>query len=122
MFGNKPTQWDKQLIDVDKFRFVINAFTRMRFCSEAALDFKYKGEIVGAPEHLVPWFESEANLFERQIIFGHWSALGLQLNANYICLDTGCIWGGELTAYCLGSGEVFAVPAIRAYQDIAAEK
>ncbi|WP_410499336.1 symmetrical bis(5'-nucleosyl)-tetraphosphatase [Chitinibacter sp. S2-10] len=118
MFGNKPAYWDAGHSEIEKFRFTINAFTRMRFCDGKVLDFKYKGELDRAPVGLSPWFESPRNRFEKPLIFGHWSALGLKVAEQYIALDSGCIWGGELTGLCLDDGRLFQVPALRAYQGI----
>ncbi|WP_348946015.1 symmetrical bis(5'-nucleosyl)-tetraphosphatase [Chitinibacter sp. FCG-7] len=120
MFGNKPNQWQAELTTEESFRFTVNAFTRMRFCAENKLDFKFKGELDSAPEHLHPWFESGLNCFDAPIIFGHWSALGLKQTPNYTCLDTGCIWGGALTALRLEDRQTFAVEAAHAYQQVGA--
>ncbi|QLI81941.1 symmetrical bis(5'-nucleosyl)-tetraphosphatase [Chitinibacter fontanus] len=118
MFGNKPTEWSKELSEFEKFRFTINAFTRMRFCDGNCLDFKYKGEISNAPDGFIPWFDSSDHQVQQTIVFGHWSALGLKVTPRYIALDTGCIWGGALTAYCVESKQIISVPAKRAYQKI----
>lgn len=118
MFGNKPVVWNKKLSELEKFRFTINAFTRMRFCVGGELDFKFKGEVENAPEGLVPWFESSSNKLSERIIFGHWSALGLKVMPRYIALDTGCIWGGQLSAFCIETEQIICVPARRAYQCI----
>ncbi|WP_373976478.1 symmetrical bis(5'-nucleosyl)-tetraphosphatase [Chitinibacter sp. SCUT-21] len=121
MFGNRPDFWDKSLSDSEKFRFTINAFTRMRFLDGKTIDLKYKGELIGAPTALIPWFSVHNTAPKKRIFFGHWSALGLQVNDSYVCLDTGCIWGGQMTAYCLDTDEIFSISARRAYQSIAGE-
>lgn len=118
MFGNKPSCWSSDLSEIEKFRFTINSMTRMRFYSEAGLDFKYKGEIEGAPAELRPWFASNANSISKKILFGHWSALGLYQDEHFLCLDTGCIWGGAMTAYCIETAQLFSVPAQRVYQGV----
>jgi bis(5'-nucleosyl)-tetraphosphatase (symmetrical) len=118
MFGNKPSLWSADLTEVEKFRFTINSMTRMRFYSDDGLDFKYKGEIDGAPIALRPWFLSSANSLGEKIIFGHWSALGLYQDDRCLCLDTGCIWGGSMTALCIETQQLFSVPAQRVYQDV----
>lgn len=104
MYGNKPEQWSKQLSDLDQLRFTINCFTRMRFCHEdGRLDFKQKGPLGSQPKHLIPWFDlpnrKSASL---TIVFGHWSAVGYHESNQCYAIDTGCLWGGELTALRLG--------------------
>lgn len=99
MYGAKPHHWDKNLKGMDRTRFVINSFTRMRFLfKNSGLNFKAKGGI-HTHKKLVPWFEyKHRKVKSPQIIFGHWSALGLKLTNEIICLDTGMVWGGKLTA------------------------
>jgi bis(5'-nucleosyl)-tetraphosphatase (symmetrical) len=104
MYGNKPDTWSKDLSGMDEIRFIINCFTRMRYCeANGKLDFDNKGPLGSQPKNLMPWFElpnrESANL---KIIFGHWSALGFYQKNNCFCIDTGCLWGGQLTALKLG--------------------
>jgi bis(5'-nucleosyl)-tetraphosphatase (symmetrical) len=117
MYGNKPVRWSEALSDVERFRFTVNALTRMRFCRELDLDLKFKGELADAPADLKPWFT-----YERQSQFivacGHWSALGLLLEPTLLALDTGCIWGGKLTAIRLEDRAIFQVDALLPYQHI----
>lgn len=112
MYGNQPDQWHAELAGVERWRCIVNYFTRMRFCyADGRLDLSYKGEIAGKPDDLVPWFAvpSRANANEK-IIFGHWAALnGITDVPNVFPLDTGCVWGNALTALCLESGERFSV-------------
>ncbi|MBC3875674.1 symmetrical bis(5'-nucleosyl)-tetraphosphatase [Undibacterium flavidum] len=100
MYGNTPTQWNKDLEGAERLRCIINGLTRMRFChADGSMDFDLKEGAANAPEHLTPWFDVESR--ETQdciVIFGHWSTLGLLLRDNLISLDTGCVWGGKLTA------------------------
>ncbi|OGA19630.1 MAG: bis(5'-nucleosyl)-tetraphosphatase (symmetrical) [Betaproteobacteria bacterium RIFCSPLOWO2_02_FULL_63_19] len=100
MYGSKPDQWQDDLHGVDRLRVIVNAMTRMRFCSvDGRMDFKTKGESTRAPAGCVPWFEVPARASQSAtIICGHWSALGLKLLPNLIALDAGCVWGGKLTA------------------------
>lgn len=98
-FGNDPNRWQNNLIGTDRIRCLINYFTRMRFCSaDGKLDFTYKGE---PPHHnpaFKPWFEHPLAIKET-IYFGHWaSLLGNTQQSRVIGLDTGCVWGGALTA------------------------
>ncbi len=104
MYGNQPDRWDDSLQGADRLRCIINAMTRLRFCdADGVMDFKMKES--GKAEEgsgLMPWFEVPGRATEREtVVFGHWSALGLTLRPNLICLDSGCVWGGQLTAVCL---------------------
>ena len=113
LFGSSPNYWKNSLRGADRVRAIINAFTRMRVCApDGTMDFQFKGEIGDVPEGLLPWFRlPNRQTADQAIIFGHWSALGLHHENNTICLDTGCVWGQELTAYHYPSGEVISVPA-----------
>ena len=104
MYGNKPNQWSANLKGIEKLRFIINCFTRMRYCDiNGRLDFDNSGPLGSQPKGLVPWFEvpkrKNANM---RIIFGHWSTLGYFEGPNCYAIDTGCLWGGQLTALRLG--------------------
>jgi bis(5'-nucleosyl)-tetraphosphatase (symmetrical) len=81
-------------------RFIVNAFTRMRFCStDGALDMKYKGSPGSQPSKLVAWFDHlERRNQDLNIVFGHWSTLGITKRNGIYNVDTGCLWGGQLTA------------------------
>jgi bis(5'-nucleosyl)-tetraphosphatase (symmetrical) len=106
MFGNEPARWKPRLEGADRLRFAINAFTRIRYVDErGTLDFKTKDGAAKAPKGLVPWFEAP----DRQtagvpIAFGHWSTLGLVNRPDLLALDTGCVWGGALTAVRVDEG------------------
>lgn len=98
-YGNKPSRWDPDLQKTQRQRFIINAFTRMRFCSpKQHLNLNesgYKGRI---RKNRLPWFQfNNPGLGNYRIIFGHWSALGLLNNEQFLALDTGCVWGGPMT-------------------------
>jgi bis(5'-nucleosyl)-tetraphosphatase (symmetrical) len=103
MYGDEPDQWDAGLAGMDRLRFVINVLTRMRVCTaDGRVDISLKGEPPPPPSPLRPWFEQpRAASREARIIFGHWSALGLVQRAGVVGLDTGCVWGGALTAFDL---------------------
>jgi bis(5'-nucleosyl)-tetraphosphatase (symmetrical) len=111
MYGNTPKLWSESLSGYKRLRVITNAFTRMRICTpQGEMEFNFKGEVDDIPKGYLPWF----NLTQRQseaatIIFGHWSALGLKLTANVIALDTGCLWGGQLTALRLEDRQIFQV-------------
>jgi bis(5'-nucleosyl)-tetraphosphatase (symmetrical) len=111
MYGDQPDHWNDGLSGYARLRVIINAMTRMRVCTpDGKMDFKFKGTVKDIPDGYLPWFETphRANR-EATIIFGHWSALGLQLRNNLIALDTGCLWGGTLTAIRLDDRRVFQV-------------
>lgn len=109
MYGNQPEKWDRSLQGLERTRFTINSLTRMRFCTEdLCLDLKHKGKPGQQPDGLQPWYEFmslDNGGFE--ILFGHWSTLGALEKKGLIALDTGCIWGGKLSAFELNSRELF---------------
>ena len=100
MYGNQPDQWRDDLSGIDRLRVITNAATRLRICSvDGQMEFKFKGELQDIPAGYLPWFDVPARATKDvQVIFGHWSALGLQQRENVYALDTGCLWGGKLTA------------------------
>jgi len=106
MYGNQPARWTETLRGADRLRFTINALTRMRLCSaDGTLDFKAKGSAERAPPGLMPWFDVPGRRTEGvPIAFGHWSTLGLTLRPDLMALDTGCVWGGALTAVRVDGG------------------
>lgn len=100
MYGDKPNLWSDNLKGMAKLRFIINSFTRMRYCDvEGRLDFAHSGALGTQPDHLHPWFAlPQRKSLEQRIIFGHWSTLGYYQGHNCYAIDTGCLWGGQLTA------------------------
>jgi bis(5'-nucleosyl)-tetraphosphatase (symmetrical) len=104
MYGNEPDIWSDKLKGVEQLRFAVNCFTRMRFCdAQGRLDFKYSGELGSQPKHLKPWFDlPNRKNSHLKIIFGHWSAIGYHHSQNTHVIDSGCLWGGQLTALKLG--------------------
>ncbi|MEY8875626.1 MAG: symmetrical bis(5'-nucleosyl)-tetraphosphatase [Leptothrix sp. (in: b-proteobacteria)] len=106
MYGNQPDRWDASLQGADRWRLVINALTRTRFCSaDGTLDFKLKEAAAVAPPGLMPWFDVPGRLTAGvPIAFGHWSTLGTQDRPDLLALDTGCVWGGALTAARVDGG------------------
>ena len=109
MYGNLPDIWRDDLQGHERLRFIVNCFTRLRFCStQGKLALSAKGAPGTQPKGLLPWFQIDARASrDATIIFGHWSTLGLHLQDNVMSLDTGCLWGGELTALRLEDREVF---------------
>ena len=107
MYGNKPARWSDTLVGADRWRFVINTLTRIRFvdAADGTLDFKIKEGADAAPPSLVPWFEAPGRASQgAPIAFGHWSTLGLVNRNDLLSLDTGCVWGGALTAVRVDGG------------------
>ena len=100
MYGNRPRRWSGSLTGAARARFIINAFTRTRMIyADGRLNFTHKGPPEKARKNLIPWFQARDPKWRgTQIVFGHWSALGFLSNENVISLDTGCVWGRELTA------------------------
>ena len=105
MYGKHPLRWEDCLTGWDRIRFITNALTRMRYCdSRGNLNFIHKGRPGSQPEKLMPWYNHPAMKCKKwRIVFGHWSSLGYVQNNNIIGLDSGCVWGGKLTAIRLDS-------------------
>ncbi|MBI1942279.1 MAG: symmetrical bis(5'-nucleosyl)-tetraphosphatase [Betaproteobacteria bacterium] len=109
MYGGKPERWDDALAGWDRLRVIVNAMTRMRFCTlEDVMEFKETGR--NPPPGFLPWFQTR-KMPEPQIVFGHWSSAGLQLNHRIAGLDTGCVWGGALSALRLEDRWLVQVPS-----------
>lgn len=107
MYGNEPDTWDKSLEGMERLRVIVNYFTRMRFIGpEGQLELASKEGTGAAPKGCRPWFEFPNNLKGTQLLFGHWAALeGLFNHPDVIGLDTGCVWGGDLTMINVDSGK-----------------
>jgi len=115
MYGNEPASWDETLCGSDRWRFITNVFTRMRFITPAnTLNLDYKGSIENAPPHLIPWFKFKRKI-NSPIIFGHWAALQCQNlgEKNIYPIDSGCVWGNHLTAMRLSDGKMFHTSSIQ---------
>ncbi|SHE55080.1 Bis(5'nucleosyl)-tetraphosphatase, ApaH [Modicisalibacter ilicicola DSM 19980] len=117
MYGNGPARWEEDLDGVDRLRVIVNTFTRMRFiAADGRLDFDAKEGLDAAPPGYSPWFTYPRD-DDPRIIFGHWAALqghtpGTAVRAE--ALDTGCVWGGTLTALNLETGERVSEPSRQA--------
>lgn len=110
MYGD--TQWSVHLIGADRRRAILNSFSRIRFVDRRTgeLDFDQKEGLEGIPQHLVPWFDYPDRRNENvPICFGHWSMLGLRNEKNLMAIDTGCLWGGSLTALNVDTRETVQV-------------
>ncbi|MBU2965017.1 symmetrical bis(5'-nucleosyl)-tetraphosphatase [Amphritea sp. 2_MG-2023] len=112
MYGNQPNCWSDDLEGFDRLRTITNYFTRMRFCdSKGQMEFSAKGSLSSQPTGFLPWFSHEGKALKKtRIVFGHWAALeGKADRANVYALDTGCVWGGKLTALRLEDQQLFSV-------------
>jgi len=100
MYGNAPTQWDDRLQGIERLRVIVNALTRLRFCTPAGtMEFAVADGPDQAPAGYLPWFDVPGRQSaDVTVAFGHWSTLGLLQRDNLLGLDTGCVWGGQLTA------------------------
>lgn len=118
MYGNKPDLWSDNLRSWDRLRYITNSFTRIRYCDkEGREDFKSNRQIGTQPGHLMPWFHlPDRKNKELKIIFGHWAALGLHLENNIYSLDSGCVWGGKLTAMRLQHSPAYFQVECRKYK------
>ena len=114
LYGNVPAGWSDTLEGMDRWRAITNYFTRMRLMdTTGTLDFSHKGGLADAPGGLLPWYELRAGKpIGLKLLFGHWAAIeGLTGRGDIIALDTGCVWGRELTALCLETGRFESTPA-----------
>lgn len=100
IFGNQPVCWDAHLNGAARMRCIVNVLTRLRFCNaDGCLDFTSKDGRLPPPTGYLPWFEQpKRKTAETTIVFGHWSTMGLVQKSSVIGLDTGCVWGGKLSA------------------------
>ncbi len=104
MYGNEPALWDEALTGADRLRLIVNALTRMRFCdANGRMDHESKEGAATAPAGYMPWFEVPGRrTAEITVAFGHWSMLGWLGRSDVLSLDTGCVWGGCLSALRVG--------------------
>lgn len=112
MYGNLPDIWDEKLVGMGRLRIITNALTRLRICTpEGRMEFRFKGEPKDIPSGYLPWFEIKSRHSRKDsLIVGHWSALGLITRKRFVALDSGCLWGGKLSAIRLEDRKVFQVP------------
>jgi bis(5'-nucleosyl)-tetraphosphatase (symmetrical) len=118
MYGDHPDTWSDSLIDYDRHRFIINCFTRIRYCDvNGKLDLYEKGAPGTQAESLIPWYAMpDRKTKNNKIIFGHWSTVHMGNEKNFkqynvYPLDTGCLWDGELTAMRLEDEKLYSVPS-----------
>ncbi|MGH8560180.1 MAG: symmetrical bis(5'-nucleosyl)-tetraphosphatase [Methylococcales bacterium] len=109
MYGDVPNNWKeaKEMDECSMNRFIVNAFTRMRYCTkDGAIDCQFNGPPGSEPSGLVPWFNyRERRMRDVEIVFGHWASLGLIRESGVYSLDSGCVWGGKLTAMRIVGGK-----------------
>jgi bis(5'-nucleosyl)-tetraphosphatase (symmetrical) len=112
LWGSEPAAWADELAGWGRLRVIVNAMTRLRFFSpDGVMEFMTKGEVHQPPEGCLPWFAVPGRRSaDVTIACGHWSALGLRVEPGLIALDTGCLWGRELSGVWLDTREVVQVP------------
>ena len=118
MYGDEPDQWSDDLAEKDKLRFTINVLTRLRVCTvDGRVDLKWKGKPPPSNSPCQPWFDVEGRESrDARVIFGHWSALGFVQRNGVVGLDSGCVWGGSLTALDLDVDQPPSTVACSGYQ------
>jgi len=124
MYGNQPDAWTDELRGADRLRCIINAMTRLRFCTaDGVMDFKMKESgKADAGSGMMPWFDVPGRRTQADtVVFGHWSALGLTIRPNLLGLDSGCVWGGQLSAVRLDDRALLQV-ACPTYQEHSGKK
>lgn len=109
MYGNEPTQWSDGLRGWDRLRFITNCLTRLRYCgTDGRIALAHKGAPGTQPPGLLPWFEiRDRRSRDLKLVFGHWSTLGDRSDPGIYALDSGCVWGGKLTALRLDGDPVW---------------
>ncbi|MFN7835467.1 MAG: symmetrical bis(5'-nucleosyl)-tetraphosphatase [Burkholderiaceae bacterium] len=109
LYGNQSNRWDEGLTGPDRWRVIVNALTRMRFCTADGL-MEWKNKQADAIEGYFPWFDVPGRQTANQrLIVGHWSTRGLNIRPDLIAIDTGCVWGGCLTAFDLDTEALFQI-------------
>lgn len=111
MYGNQPARWDDGLQGADRWRCIVNALTRLRFCTaDGEMEFATKEGPGQPPQGYLPWFEVPGRRSaDVPVVFGHWSTLGLVQREKLSGLDSGCVWGGKLSAMRLSDRRVVQV-------------
>jgi bis(5'-nucleosyl)-tetraphosphatase (symmetrical) len=109
MYGSTPERWNDSLTGWDRLRVIVNAMTRMRFCTrDGRMELKAKG--AKPPRGYLPWYEARPESETWTLVCGHWSQLGLKITHKAALLDSGCVWGGSLTALRLEDRALYQVP------------
>jgi len=112
MYARGPRRWHEELAGWKRLRMITHILTRMRFCDAAGrLDLRLTGPPGSQRKPFKPWFSHKhRRTREVRVAFGHWAALGVRIKKRYLALDSGCVWGGSLSAYRLEDGRLFQVP------------
>lgn len=111
--GQGPSAWSGDLVGPDRWNCIVSVFTRLRCCTaDGHMALAFSGPPAEAPAGYSPWFVWPRDGAEEMILYGHWAALGLHRENGAVCLDSGCVWGGPLTALRLDDGEIFQVPSV----------
>ena len=107
LYGNTPNQWDESLSGINRLRVIVNALTRLRFCTvKGEMEFSVIGGAHAALPGYMPWFDVPGRQSsDVRVAFGHWSTLGKTGHDDVIALDSGCVWGGCLSAFKLSDGQ-----------------
>ncbi len=115
LWGSEPNAWRDELGGWERLRVIVNAMTRMRFCNaDGIMEFRVKGPPEMAPPGFMPWFAVPGRRTAAMtVVCGHWSALGVRREANLLALDSGCLWGGSLTAVRLEDRRMFQLDCPR---------
>lgn len=118
MYGNQPSAWHEDLRGMDRIRVIVNALTRLRFCSaEGVMEFETKEGADQAPAGFMPWFDVPGRLTAQDTVaFGHWSTLGWLNRPDVWALDSGCVWGGCLSALRLANDGAHELIQVRCEQ------
>jgi bis(5'-nucleosyl)-tetraphosphatase (symmetrical) len=113
LYGDQPDRWDDALSGFDRWRVIVNVLARLRFCDEQGrMEFREKRGAAHAPPGMRAWFEHpERASADHLVVCGHWSTQELTLAPNVLMLDSGCLWGGTLTAYRFDDRRIFQVPS-----------
>lgn len=121
LYGSKPDRWSDALQGMDRLRVIVNAMTRLRFCSaDGIMEFQTKGEAHSAPSGFFPWFEVPERQYKGAVVIcGHWSALGVRTQSDLVAIDSGCVWGGKLSAFRLEDRRLFQVSCRDPGKDVA---
>lgn len=108
VFGNAADRWHDGLRGIERYRVVVNALTRLRYCSaDGVMDLKAKEGLGAVPDGFMPWFDVPGRrTADVTMVVGHWSTLGLVMRPDLMALDTGCVWGGQLTAVLLAADPI----------------
>jgi bis(5'-nucleosyl)-tetraphosphatase (symmetrical) len=112
MYGDTPLRWSDAKSTQERHRYTINALTRARcFDASGAMDLRFKGPPESLPKDHHAWYDMlQAEWHGTTILAGHWSAAGIRTGQGYVMLDSGCVWGGSLSAYCIDTGKITSVP------------